>query len=106
MKNKSLITGIIAAATPIPCFIFSILFAWIFFFGLCMGVLGYDTVPMWLEMCSLLPLLISPIFTVFAIIHSLVKIKQKLSWLSLLLSVTGFAQNLGLVLLMIHIGRF
>ncbi len=106
MENRPFVSGIIAAVTPIPCFVFSILWCWILSFGIGMGLLGYDTIPTWILVCSLLPLLISPVLALIGIVHSLVKIKQKLAWLGLILSVLGLVQNLGLLFMMIYLGQF
>ena len=62
MKNKPVVTGIIAVASPIPLIIFTVLWSWLWFFGIGIGLLNYDTVPQWILVCSLLPLFISPTF--------------------------------------------
>jgi len=106
MKNKPFITGIIAVVSPIPLFIFTILWSWIWCFGIGMGLLNYDTIPYWILFISLLPLLISPTLGLLGIIHGIIKIKEKRAWLSILLSFICLAQNFLLLLGLIYLGRF
>ena len=93
MKNRPFITGIIAAASPVPLYFVSLLWGWILFFGIGMGVLGYDTVPEWMLYCMLSPLLISPAIGVVGLVHSIVKIKTRKGWLGIVLSLIGLAEN-------------
>ena len=39
MKNKPLVTGIIAVASPLPLIVFTVLWSWIWFFGNRYGVI-------------------------------------------------------------------
>ena len=93
MKNHPFITGIIAVASPLPLYFFSILWCWILFFGIGMGLLGYDAIPDWILYCGLSPLLISPIIGILGLVHSIVKIKTPKAWLGLLLSLVGLLEN-------------
>ena len=77
MKNNPIVTGFIAFFSPIPMVIFTIIWSWVWFFGIGIGLLNYDTVPQWMLVVTLLPLFISPILGVLGIIHSMVKIKTK-----------------------------
>ena len=104
MKNRPFITGIIAVASPVPLCIFTILWSWVFSFGFGMGVLGYDTIPDWVLTCSLLPLAISPMIGLIGLIHSIIKIKTKLSWLGIVLSVFCLAENFLMIYGMGYIG--
>ena len=104
MKNKPFITGIIAAATPIDLFIISILWSWICCFGIGMGILNYDRIPMWLGIFSLLPMLISPALGILGLVHSFIKIKAKLSWLGILLSCLCLVENFLLFTGMLYLG--
>lgn len=61
MKNKPIVTGIIAVASPIPLLVFAVLWSWIWFFGIGMALLNHDAVPQWILVCSLLP----PTYTLF-----------------------------------------
>lgn len=106
MKNRPFITGIIAAASPIPLFCFSVLWCWIWGFGIGMGLLHYDTIPLWIGICEILPLFISPALGVIGIVHSLVKIKTRLSWLGILLSVLGLISNGLLFYCLYYLARF
>ena len=104
MKNRPIITGIIAVASPIPMVIFTVIWSWVWAFGIGMGLLNYDTVPPWILTVSLLPLLISPIFGLLGIIHGIVKIQTRKAWLGILLSVMGLLENFILIFGMGYIG--
>lgn len=104
MKNKPIITGIIAIASPIPMFIFTILWDWTWFFGIGMGLLNYDTIPQWITIFSLSPLLISPLIGLLGIIHGTIKIKTKNAWLGILLSGLGLLENLALIYGIYYLG--
>ena len=93
MKNKPVLTGIIAAVSPVPLLIFTVLWCWIWFFGIGMGLLNYEIVPQWILICSLLPLFISPALGLSGIIHGLIKRKTKRAWLGILLSVIGLMES-------------
>ena len=90
MKNRPIITGIIAVASPIPLIIFTVIWCWVWFFGIGMGLLNYDTVPQWILIISLFPLLISPILGLLGIIHSIVKIKTRKAVLGVFLSAMDY----------------
>ena len=104
MKNRPIVTGIIAAASPIPTVIFTVIWSWVWFFGIGMGLLNYDTVPQWILIVSLLPLLVSPIFGLLGIIHGMVKIKTKKAWFGIFLSVIGLFENFILIYGMYYLG--
>ena len=104
MKNRPIVTGIIAAASPIPMVIFTVIWSCVWFLGIGMGLLNYDTVPQWIFIVSLLPLLVSPIFGLLGIIHGLVKIKTKKAWLGIFLSVIGLFENFILIYGMYYLG--
>ena len=104
MKNKPIVTGIIAVASPIPLLIFTVLWCWGWFFGIGTGLLNYDTIPQWILICSLLPLFISPAFGVLGIIHGIIKIKEKQAWIGILLSALGLIENFLLIYGMGYIG--
>ena len=104
MKNRPIVTGIIAVASPIPLVIFTVIWSWVWFFGIGMGLLNYDTVPQWTLTVSLLPLLISPIFGLLGIIHGIVKIKTRKAWLGIFLSVMGLFENFILIYGMYYLG--
>lgn len=104
MKNKPVVTGIIAAASPVPLLIFTVLWCWIWFFGIGLGLLNYDIVPQWIIVCSLLPLFISPALCLAGIIQGLIKIKTKRAWLGILLSATGLLENVGLIYCAYYLG--
>lgn len=104
MKNKPIVTGIVAIASPIPLIVFTVLWYWVWFFGIGMGLLNYDTIPQWILILSLLPLLISPILCLIGAIHGIVKIKTKKAILGILLSIIGLLENFVLIYGIYYIG--
>ena len=104
MKNKPLFSGIIAAAFPIPMLIFTILWDWIFVFVIGFGLLQYDDVPGWLETVALLPLTISPLLGVAGIVHGIAMIKEKLSYLGIILSAVCLVENFVLIFGIYYLG--
>ena len=104
MKNRPIVTGIIAVVSPIPLVIFTGLWFWGWFFEVGMGLLNYDVVPEWILTCGLLPLAISPILGIVGIVHGCIKIKQKGAWLGILLSMIGLVENFLLIYGMGYIG--
>ena len=104
MKNKPILTGIIAVASPVPMVIFTAIWSWVWFFGIGMGLLNYDTVQQWILIVSLIPLFISPIFGLLGIIHSMVKIKTKKAWFAFFLSLIGLLENFILIYGMYYLG--
>lgn len=104
MKNKPLISGIIAAASPLPLAIFTVLWSWLLGFGLVMGVLGYDQIPISVGIVSILPLLISPLLGLGGILHGIIKRKERLAWLGIILSVLCLVENFLLIYGMIYLG--
>ena len=104
MKNKPLVTGIIAVVSPVPLIVFTVLWSWLWVFGIGMGLLNYDTIPQWILICSLLPLFISPTLGFLGIAHGIIKIKLKRAWVGILLSVLGLIENFILIYGMYYIG--
>lgn len=104
MKNRPFITGILAVASPLPVFCYTILWSWFMCFGIGMGLLQYDTIPQWILTVSLLPLCISPGLSVAGMIHGIVKRKEKLAWLGILLSVLALVQFAALVYIAGYLG--
>ena len=104
MRNKPITIGIIAMVSPVPLFVFTVIWCWILFFGIGIGVLHYDTVPLWMQIVGLLPLLISPALGIGGMIHGFIKFKEKLAWLGILLSVLCLVENCLLIYGMYYIG--
>ena len=106
MKNQPLNTGILAIVSPIPLFFFTVSWGLGWCLGIGMGLLKYDQLPVWIEIVSTLPILISPVIGVLGIIHSLVKRKAKFARLGFLLSVFGVVENGLLLCLLSFLSRF
>ena len=105
-KNKPLKMGIFAVCSPLPLVFFT-MFWFMFLWGI-LSILGvfsrYGTMPEWALCVGLLPLSISPLLGVAGIIHGIVKMKERLSWLGIVLSVLGLPENFGLIYVMGYIG--
>ena len=93
MKNKPIRAGVIALISPIPLFIFTAIWCLIWSVGIGIGILHYDTLPLWILAISLSPLLVSPVLGISGIIHGVMKIDEHLSWLGIMLSVISIAEN-------------
>ena len=104
MKNKPIVTGIIAAASPIPLYNFTIFWCLVWFLGIGVGLLNYDAIPQWMVVCALLPWLISPSLGLLGIVHGVIKIKTKRAWLGVLLSVIGLSENFILIYVSYYLG--
>ena len=104
MKNKPIVSGIIAIASPIPLIIFTALWCWIWTFAIGMGLFHYDNIPNWIWPVALLPLFISPILGVLGIIHGIIKRKEKSAWLGITLSIMGLLENALLIYGMAFLG--
>ena len=104
MKLRPVTTGIIAVASPIPLLMFTSFWLPMWYFGIGMGLLNYDTIPQWIQLCSVLPLFISPIIGVLGIIHGCIKIREERAWVGVLLSVLGLTENFFLLYGMYYLG--
>lgn len=104
MKIKAFTMGIISFLSPVPMFIFTILWDWTLSFGIGMGLLGYDHIPNWILIPGLLPLLISPTLGIFSIIYGIRKRREKLAWLGILLSALCVVVNALMIYGMGYIG--
>ena len=97
MKNKPMISGIIAAVSPIPLLIFTMLWSCIWIFAIGMGLFHYENIPNWILIVSIIPLCISPILGILGVVHGIVKRKEYLSWLGIALSIVGLLENVFLI---------
>ena len=94
---KSWQIGALSAVSPIPLFIFTILWDWIWSFGICLGILGFERLPTWTVPVGVFPLLISPLLGGFGLVYSLIRHREKLAWPGILCSVCCLIEN-GLLL--------
>lgn len=103
-KNNPLFIGTIAAASPVPLLVFTVLWSWFWGIGIGIGLLHYDTISGWLLIWSLLPLIISPIWCIVGIIYGCIKHKQKRALLGIFLSIIGLIENFLLLYGLMYIG--
>ncbi|MBQ4100769.1 MAG: hypothetical protein IJC83_04390 [Oscillospiraceae bacterium] len=103
-KSRLRIIGIIAVSSPLPMIIITILWFFILFFGVGMGILGYASTPDWILYVGLLPLLFSPAFDIFGIVYGIIKRKERHSVLCIILSAIGLLINFALLFGMIYLG--
>ena len=96
-KHRSFLAGIFAAASPIPFFLISC------FFG---GIIGFylRNAPGWQLGLALAPFAISPICCCACLVYGLLRHREHLSWLCVLLSILGLAENALLLYGMYYIG--
>lgn len=104
MKMKPITVGILSFFSPVPMFIFTILWYWTWAFGIGMGLLGYDRIPVWILVVGPLPMLISPALGIFGMIYGIRRRKEKLAWLGILLSALCVITNAMMIFGMGYIG--
>ena len=104
MKKDPVRMGIAAVLSPLPMFVVTILWSWFLFFGIGIGLLGLATVPDWMLYLIVLPLLVSPARCVGGVVCGIACRKEPRAWLGILLSVLGLAENVLLILGILHIG--
>ena len=104
MKNRPYVTGIIAAVSPVPLFCFTVLWYWALCFGFALGMLQLDRIPQWISVISALPLFISPSIGIVGIVQGIIKRKEKLSWLGILLSIVCLVENFALIYCIVYLG--
>ena len=103
-KSRLKIIGIIAVSSPLPMIIITVLWFFILFFGVGMGILGYTSTPDWILLVGLLPLLFSPSFDIFGIVFGIIKRKEQHAVLCIILSAIGLLINFALLFGMIYLG--
>ena len=96
-KHRSFLAGIFAAASPIPFFLISCFLAMMIGFEL-------RNVPAWQLGLGLIPFAISPICCCACLVYGIIRHREHLSWLCVLLSVLGLAENALLLYGMYYIG--
>lgn len=110
MEGKSrsispLVFGIIAAASPLPMYCFSILWCWFLLFDIWIGLLGLGTpTPDWFSYLELFPLAVSPMLGIFGAIFGIVRRKHPHAILGTILSVLGIVTNFVLVAVTVYLG--
>ncbi len=103
-RPANLTIGIIAVASPLPMLLFTSFWSVIFGIGFGISVLGYSTIPDWMEYLCLLPLSFSPVFDVFGIIFGALRYKKRYSLLCIILSALGLLINFALIFGIAYIG--
>ena len=107
MKNSPIEAGQFAFFSPLPMFIVTILWCWVVFFGIYMGMIGLDIpIPTWVIILGVLPCLASPLLGVWGIIHGIMKRKEKQAWLGIMLSALCLVENVLLFCTMGYLSRF
>lgn len=96
-KHRSFLVGIFAAASPIPFFVISCFLAMMIGFEL-------SNAPGWQLGLALGPFAISPICCCACLVYGILRHREHLSWLCILLSVLGLAENALLLYGMYYIG--
>ena len=77
MKSKSLRLGIISALSPIPLFVFTALWCWMWYFGIGIELLHYEIIPEWILLISVLPLSVSPLLGLVGTACGIVTIRER-----------------------------
>ena len=103
MKNKSLSMGIVAFISPVPLLAITAIWCLIWSLGIGIGLLNYETVPIWILTISVIPIFISPTLGLIGTIRG-IKSKEKLSWLGTALSILGLSENAVLIYCIYYLG--
>ena len=103
MHLRPLVSGVLSVLMPIPIVIVTMML------GLCVAWVWYalfelDNFSSWFLVIAVIPLLLSPIFSIFSTVYCAVKIRVKWAWIGLLLSIFGIAENAGLMFFLYYIG--
>ena len=103
MHLRPLVSGVLSVLMPIPIVIVTMML------GLCVAWVWYalfelDNISSWFLVIAVIPLLLSPIFSIFSTVYCAVKIRVKWAWIGLLLSILGIAENAVLMFFLYYIG--
>lgn len=104
MESKSLRLGIISALSPIPLFVFTALWCWMWYFGIGIELLHYEIIPEWILLISVLPLSVSPLLGLVGTVYGIITIREKLSFLGVILSLLCLLENCALLYGIIYLG--
>ena len=103
MHLRPLVSGVLSVLMPIPIVIVTMML------GLCVAWIWYalfelDNISSWFLVIAVIPLLFSPIFSIYSTVYCAVKIRVKWAWIGLILSILGIAENAGLMFFLYYIG--
>lgn len=103
MHLRPILSGVLSVLMPIPIVIVTMML------GLCVVWIWYalfelDNISSWFLVIAVIPLLLSPIFSIFSTVYCAVKIRVKWAWIGLLLSILGIAENAVLMFFLYYIG--
>lgn len=101
MKMKAVTAGVICAVSPVPLFLFTVFWSQV---CLALGFMIWDTVPDWLLCVALMPLAVSPLMGIGGIVYGVVRRKELLAWLGVLLSSLSLVMNAALWYGMYYVG--
>ena len=98
-----LVSGTLSVLMPIPIVIVTMML------GLCVAwiwsaLFELDNFSSCFLVIAVIPLLLSPIFSIFSTVYCVVKIRVKWAWIGLLLSILGIAENAVLMFFLYYIG--
>ena len=100
---RPLVSGAISVLMPIPAVIVTMMLGLLLFL-LGSVIFGVYDIPAWFLFIAVIPLLLSPIFSIFSTVYCDVKIRCNRAWIGLLLSVIGIAENAGLIFFLYYAG--
>lgn len=96
-KLSPLGVGLFGFFAPVPVLLLSTVAVWLLFFGVGLGLLGYETIPDWFTILSVLPALLSmlvvPAIQILGIVLGIMKRREKHSILCIVLSALGLVGN-------------
>ena len=106
MKHSPLKIGIASLVLPIPLLLLTSFWAFVCTWVIGIGLLHDDpaSLPLWIDICSFLPLLISPVLSVWGVVCGTCRSREKHALLGLVLSVFGLLENAFLIYGLYYMG--
>ena len=100
---RPLVSGVLSVLMPIPMAIVTMMLGlygvWVWY-----ALFELDNISSWFLVIAVIPLLLSPIFSIFSTVYCAVKIRVKWAWIGLILSILGIAENAVLMFFLYYIG--
>lgn len=94
------IWGLVNFLSPVPLLIVSIFICWFLFFGIGIGVMGYENIPEWYSFLTILPAFVTAILhicsSVTAVIFGIIRRKEPHAILCVVLSALAIIIQVGL----------
>ena len=106
MKHSPLKIGMASLVLPIPLLLLTSFWAFVCTWVIGIGLLHYDpgALPLWIDICSFLPLLLSPTLSVWGVVCGVRRRQEKHARMGMVLSVFGLLENAFLIYGLYYMG--